>query len=568
MKVILLVSLAFLQQGTVTFAQEINTETKKPVTFTGNVELRGIGYQADGIEARRTPFSYIFAANAELGIYGLALPFAITISEQQRDTRQPFNQFGISPKYKWVQLHAGYRNVTFSPYTLAGYTMLGGGIELTPGKFRFGFMYGRLNKATAIDTTTGLVRPYSFSRMGYAGKIGFGTDEKHFELSYLSAKDDSNSIDKKNIPDSLKTVTPASNSVVALKFAYLIAKHLFIEADGAASVYTYNLGSKMDLKADVDDKINAYTKDFVTFNTSTIGVNATTQVNFAYSGSIGYKAKDWLVKLSYRHIDPEFQSMGAYFFQNDLENYTLGTSINAIKNRIRFTGSIGIQNDNLRKQKTATTSRIIGNANLSADITDKFGIDATYMNFSSNAAPTVVSVNNKYMLAQTTDNISVTPRFVLPKEKFTHVAIASYNLSTLQDHNTETSNYNNINTTVLFVTYSITANKNGLTITAGGNQSKTTFFSGTITTTGGTIGISKPFIRNKLQTSLTGSYSISDQFGNSSIINGGLTASYDITAHHKFSLRYNFLNNIPQTPTITNKTFTEHTGELAYTLTF
>jgi len=289
------------------------------VTLTGSIDLRGIGYNVSGIAARRSPFTYILNGNAELNIYGLALPFAITVSEQQRDTRQPFNQFGVSPKYKYVQLHAGYRNVTFSPYTLAGYTMLGGGVELTPGKFRFGFMYGRMNKATAIDTATGTVKPYSFSRMGYAAKLGFGTDEKHFEISYLSAKDDSNSVNK-NIPDSMRTVTPASNSVVGIKFAHLIAKHIFIEADGGASVYTYNLGSKIDLKTDVDDKISAYTKEFVTFNTSTIGVNATTQVNFAYSGSIGYKAKDWTVKVSYRHIDPDFQSMGAYFFQNDIEN--------------------------------------------------------------------------------------------------------------------------------------------------------------------------------------------------------------------------------------------------------
>ncbi len=540
-------------------------DPKKPVTYSGTFDLRGIGYAADGIANRRSPFSYIFNGNAELNIYGVSLPFSITVSDQQRDIRQPFNQFGISPKYKWVQLHLGYRNITFSPYTLAGYTMLGAGVELTPGKLRIGFMYGRLNKATAIDTTTGIVKPYSFSRKGYAVKAGYGTDDKNIEISYLAAQDDSNSVNK-NIPDTLRTVTPEGNSVISLKSIYTFAKKLFVEVDGGASVYTYNVGSKQG-PIGKPENIAGYLKDVVSVNASTVIVNATTQINLAYTGSVGYKEKNWSVKASYRHVDPEFQSMGAYFFQNDVESYTLAATINALKSRLRFLGSFGIQNDNLRQQKTATTSRIIGNANLSWDITDRLGIDGSYINFSANAAPSVVSVNNKYMLAQTTNNISVTPRYILPKENFTHVIIASYNLSTLEDHNTETSTFNNINTDVVFFTYSITQNKSGLTVSTGFNMAKTTFYSGTVNSYGGNLGVSRGFLKNKLQLAVSASYSRTDQFGAATVLNGGLAAGYEVTKHHKFSIRYNMLNNTPDQVSTTNKAFTEHTAEVAYILT-
>ena len=74
-------------------------------------------------------------------IYGVEIPFSLTVSEQERSFRQPFNQFGITPTYKWAKAHLGYSNLTWSPFTWSGQTVLGGGVELNPGKFRFGMRY-------------------------------------------------------------------------------------------------------------------------------------------------------------------------------------------------------------------------------------------------------------------------------------------------------------------------------------------------------------------------------------------------------------------------------------------
>src|SRR4051812_8689127 len=102
-----------------------NLSGQKPVTVSGNVDLRGIAYSASGIPARRKPFSYILSGNTNIGFYGFDIPLSFTVSEQDRSFSQPFNQFGLSPRYKWLTLHFGYRNLSFSPYTLDGYTMLG-----------------------------------------------------------------------------------------------------------------------------------------------------------------------------------------------------------------------------------------------------------------------------------------------------------------------------------------------------------------------------------------------------------------------------------------------------------
>lgn len=560
-KVFLVLTILLVATAEYLHAQDLSEgfKNKQPVKISGALDIRSIMYNSQGIAARRSPFTYIFNTNATLELYQVSIPFAITFSEQERAVSQPFNQFGLSPKYKWVQVHLGYRNLNFSPYTLAGHTMLGGGFELTPKNWRIGFMYGRLNKATTIDTSTGIVQPYSFSRKGIAAKIGYGTNERNIELSMLSAKDDSNSI-QKNIPDTLRTVNPAGNAVFSLRGIFTFYKKLFVEADAGSSVYTYDVGSQLGASDDLE-KINSYSKGLVRINT-------TTQANFAYTASIGYKEKNWSIKASYRHIDPEFQSMGAYFFQNDLENYTIGGSFNALKNKLRFNGSIGQQKDNLRKQKTAQTTRLIGNANLSVDFTDRLGIDASYINYSANATPNIVNVNNKYMLAQTTHNASITPRYILSKTKVTHVVIASYNYSVLNDQNKETSVFNNINTNVIFLTYSFTQNKSGFNITTGINQASTKFYTGTVNNYGGTISTSKNFLKSRLQSGISVSYSRTDQFGAASVINSGLNASYSAGKHNKFGLRYNLLYNQPDKVTIGNPKYTENTAELAYTLNF
>lgn len=540
-------------------AQDLETIAgQKPFAVSGSVDLRGIFYTANGIKARRPPFSYVLSGSPVFSLYGITIPVSFSISEQQRDFRQPFNQFGLSPTYKWITVHGGYRNIEFSPYTLAGYTMLGGGVELTPGRFRFGAMYGRLNKATQIDTTTGTLQPYSFSRKGYALKMGYGTDEKFIELSFLSAHDDSSSI-KKGIPESVKTITPAANAVASLRGAYNIARKFYFEADAGISIYTYNTGSTMGNAED----LQKFSKAFK----SIVPVNASSQANLAYSAGFTYKATNYSVKLTYRYVDPEFQSMGAYFFNNDFRNITLSPQVSVAKGTVRFNGSIGLQKDNLRKQKEQTTTRVIGSANISWDITSRLGIDANYVNYSTKASPQVVLVNNKYLLAQTSHNISATPRYVVTNERYTHVVVLSYNYSTLVDFNDDTKDLNHIQTAVSFLNYNLNFNKTGWSVSAGLNRSTNTYYNGKALIYGFSLGGSKSFLQNKLQLSTINSYSISKQPGSSAVINAALTGAYNLSVHHRLSTRWAFLNNRPKT-IINDPRFTENTGELGYTWTF
>src|SRR5882762_8583109 len=97
----------------------------RPVALSGNISLTSIFYKADGIPNRYLPFNYVIAGSPVLSLYGMQIPVSFVIGRQQSSFSQPFNQFGLSPSYKWVTIHAGYRSLVFSPYTLAGHTFLG-----------------------------------------------------------------------------------------------------------------------------------------------------------------------------------------------------------------------------------------------------------------------------------------------------------------------------------------------------------------------------------------------------------------------------------------------------------
>jgi hypothetical protein len=553
-KYLLVLSILYAECAT---AQDIGQlAAQKPVRLSGGIDLRGIFYNASGIAPRRKPFSWIASGNVNIALYGFDIPLSFTISEQDRSFSQPFNQFGLSPRYKWLTLHGGYRNVSFSPYTLDGHTMLGGGVEINPGKFHFGVMYGRLNRATTIDTSTGTLQPFSFSRKGLAMKIGYGTEASFITLSALRAKDDSNSVAVD--PLTKQSVTPAANTVASLAWRVQFFKKLFIEADGGASLYTNDTGNEFA----VPDS-NKWVKKI----NKIMPVNATSEFYFAYRGAVGFTSRVFSLKLEYRYVDPQFRSMGVYYFNNDLVSMTAQPSLNMLRGRLRLSGSIGSQKDNVRSQKEATTTRIIGMANLGWDITSRLGVDASFANYSSDSKPAVVLVQNKYLLAQNNKNLSVTPRYVLTTARHAHVVIASFNRAMLTDENTDTKTLNTITTDVLFANYTFSVLQKGLSFTAGFNRANNKLSMGNFTNTGFTSTIAKNWIKARLNASLNGAFTTSKSTaGKTDIMNLTLNAGYQPGLHHRVSLRYALLNN---KPSFTGQPdFQEHTAELGYSFTF
>ena len=560
----IMLTLAFLTcNARNVFAQDLaNIGQQKPVTLSGALQLSGIFYNATGIPKRSAPFTYILSGNPTLDFYGFSLPTNFILSQQDHSFQQPFNQFGVSPQYKWITLHVGYRSLTFSPYTLAGYTMLGAGVELNPGKFHAGFMYGRLNRATKLDTATQSVVPYSFSRKAYAAKIGYGTFDNFLEFSMLKGKDDASSGPKK-IDSLTQLVLPAANTVGGVSARITLFKKLFIEGNGGASIYTRDINSP--IKVDSNSRLINLAKTVAI-------INGTTEYYFAYDAALGYRAKTFALKFQYVRVDPDFKTFGAYFFDNDLERYSFAPNFRLLKNRVRFNGSIGFQHDNVKNQKQSTTHKVVSNATLSTDITRAFGIDVTYTNFSNNQQPKTIVFADSLKIAQTTQNLSITPRLFFSNKVTTNAIIAGANIMKLNDYNssfTQGAVGNNIDSKQFFVNYTygyipaqfnVFANINTIYMHASGITDKNTGF---------TVGVSKAFFKSALKATVNGglSHDVRDN-GSGNVLNSSGNLQYNFLKRQSFNVEFFYTNNEPKNTLTQYPAFTETRIEFGYTYNF
>ena len=553
----LLFIFAFQLVSNVLFAQDIETVIKyKPIEFTGSVTLYNSFYHIHGIDPRKKDFSWYITGNPNLKIYGIDVPFQFTISEQERSFRQPFNQFSITPSYKWAKLYLGYTNITWSPFTWAGQTTLGAGIELNPNKFRFGFLYGRLSRAIEEDLTTIEPQMPAFRRTGYATRIGYGTETSHVDLLFLKGKDDENSLN--TIPQQT-VVLPAENAVLGLSSKLKFSEHFFWNVDVATSVYTR------------DVRATAFKNDeprFIKTFGSLVHANTSTQMYNAVQTEFTYVTKVLKLKAKYKRVEPDFASMGAYYFQTDVENITLEPSLNFAKQKLRIYSSIGKQRDNLLDKKSFTTKRIIGNFGIDWSPTKVFGFNSSYSNYSGDQSKGLKIPNQLTQQSYVSQNILLAPRFTFIKESVSHLHMLILNRQWLQDKNANTSKLTEYEVNNLNYTGTLIFNKSAFTLS--GSYLHTEFNSNANDNllNGFSVNANKAFLSNKILMGLTFSETFHQLNSNpfATIINVSTQDSYALNQHHGINFSVYYISS--ESKVATTNSFTEYTIDLGYTYTF
>jgi hypothetical protein len=389
-----------------------NLRNEKPFKMSSGVSLSTSFYAAQGVENRRAPFAWNITGSPTVEVYGFKIPFTVSLSNQHRSFQQPFNQVGLTPQYKWVKLHAGYSSARFSQFTLAGRRFLGGGMELTPGKWRIGYVQGRFQKAIAYDSVAAAssnIGQYpsaipvpAFSRFGYAARLGYGNKKASFDLSYLKANDRETSI---QIPNALaRKLRPEENAVVGLQTQFTFFKKLTWATEVGVSAYSRDTRS---------DSIELPEK--FAFMSKFLLPRLSTQVQTAGESSLNFRSKQFGMRVLYRRIDPDFRSMGAFFFQTDMEQWLVAPSVNLLKNRLQISGSYGWQNNNISETRSRTTRRTIGSANVSVRGGKHFNLTANYSNFGVTMEPrrTLAPTNllDTFRLAQISHAVSISPNW-------------------------------------------------------------------------------------------------------------------------------------------------------------
>jgi hypothetical protein len=339
-----------------------------PVKFTGGLSVNQIFYAADEISNRRDPYNYFLGANVNIDIYGLSLPFSFTYSNQESSFRQPFNQFSLSPTYKWVTGHFGYTSMNFSPYSLNGHIFEGAGLDLKPSDlWEINVMYGRLQRAVQPDTSQQDEVLPVYKRRGYGLKVKYGTSSDFIALSLFRSMDDIGSLS--NI-DEASGVLPEENLVTSINFSKQLIKKISIKGAYAISMLTRDLQSP---EAPSSDGLANLLYNYRT----------STSIYDAYNAEINFTEKKYGFGLRYEKVGADYETHGAYYFNNNFNNLTFQSNFKLLRGRANTQVRFGVQSDNIHDNKMSATQRWVGSVNFNYRPTNTTELSADYSNFTT-----------------------------------------------------------------------------------------------------------------------------------------------------------------------------------------
>ena len=338
------------------------------MVVTGGVSLNQIGHASNLEVSHRDPYSFYGSANVNIALYGWNIPFQISYSNRRTAFHQPFNQVGIHPVYRWITGHLGYTALTFSPLTVNGHLFLGGGVELRPGRnWKISALYGRFLKAAEPDTLMGSSSRPSYQRNGYGIKVGYGDERNFAGITFFHAGDEINSLEV--MPDE-QGIFPEENLVLGFDFGKRILKNWIFKGEMAFSALSH------DIRA---DEVHDYAWP------GTVRLFYTPRISSSFyqagKASLDYQGKFFSGGMGYERIPPGYRTLGAYFFNNDLESIHVHGNTSWGEGKVNVFFSLGLQRDNLDEKKISATKRKVGNLNLHFMPGQHFNLSASYSNF-------------------------------------------------------------------------------------------------------------------------------------------------------------------------------------------
>jgi len=349
-------------------AQDIDLENfyKPNFKITGNVNANMMYYKSN-MPNQREPFTYLLSGNLNISAFNFNVPLFYSITNQGKTSGYTspfdFNRLSIMPKYKWVKAYIGNGSMSFSPYTLSGIPFKGLGFELTPkSPFKIALMGGQLLKAVEADEALGGIPVYE--RYGYGTKISF--EKPQYKIGWIGfyAKDKENSLNNPVIG-----VTPKENIVNSLIFSSSFIKNLNFNVEYALSIVTDDIRSPKLTGENYTDKL--------------FPTKETTQFFNALNVNFDYNIQKSIIGVTYERIDPNYSTLGAMYFNNDLENIVLRFARPFYQDKITMSTSLGYQRDDLASVKKQESKRIVGSINLGYRITDQINFTGSYSNFTS-----------------------------------------------------------------------------------------------------------------------------------------------------------------------------------------
>lgn len=345
--------------------------TSKPIKMSGSLNASALFTQ--GMAYENSPFNYFLSGYLNVTAFNAVnIPVMINYSDRKVNMSQgySFNQISIHPTYKWVTAHIGTTNMSFSQYTLNGHQFTGAGVELSPKNWKIQLMSGRLLKGQYEDT---LNTGPTFKRMGLGYRVEYNPGNFHVGTTMFKAKDQANSIPELYRKFDKQVINPYDNLVVGLHFGATFWSKFQINGEYTNSVLTKD-SSPLYEKVRVNSLAGIFLEG-----------NATTESSHALKLKANYNIKNTgtMLGLGYERIDPNYTTLGGYYFVNDLVNYTFNINQNLLKSKYNINGNIGVQQDDVKKTKINKQNRFVGSLNAQANFSEKLNMSLMFSNFQS-----------------------------------------------------------------------------------------------------------------------------------------------------------------------------------------
>ena len=545
-------------------SQSVDLETfgkSSPFKIGGGISASSVFYSSNQ-RNNRAPFTYFAQGNLNISYYNFSIPISYNYSNQgaQLGYQLPFNfnRLSLHPKYKWVTAHVGDVNMSFSPYTLSGHQFSGAGVELQLTKaISFKAMYGRLVKAitpTEDDRTLA-----SYQRMGYGFKTVYEQKAYTVGVSTFYAIDNQNSI---AINPDEQGVFPKENLALDVEGRVALNNDLELNATYATTILT------QDLRA---QETSETTKGVLRklFNN-----RASTEYYNAYKLGVKYSVYEATLGIDYERVAPGYETLGAYFFNNDFENITLNLSRPLFNHKVNLSFNVGYQRDDLEDQKANPTSRFVGAINATYTPSERLSLTGSYSNFStytnvrSNQFEDLLdNVVDTLNYKQVSQNANLNINYILSSTKTKNENLnLNYNVSDISNAQGgvvrvgDASVFHNFSTAY---TYGI--KELHLNITPAIHGTYNTIGLEDAITWGPTISVKKGFFNNELKSVLSSSYNTAKNISGAmktTNLRGGV--SYVYLEKHNLSL--NAIQLFRSTPSVSG--LKEFTATLAYNYSF
>lgn len=548
---LLLFICVFMMSIFLTQAQDLGNISDIPVLkASGGVGFNTMYTNTNDTTNQRDPFFWQFQANLNLNLLGIIdAPFSLVLNSQENTVNQPAlpTQFGISPNYKAVTGHFGYRTMRFSEYSLGGLMFLGAGVEVKPKDHWLSgsMMYGRFSEALQPVEGTGLGK---YERRGYGIRLNAGDNQNYVSLIGFRARDDSSSVDTRRLEEDL---APEDNLI----WAILAGKQL-----GRFSINAEYTTSAITRDTRNDDVLF---NDFTYYNNlgGLFYANATTVVRSAIVLNTNL-AMDWYnVKFAYRRVAPDFRSLGATSLNDDLEEISGGLGFQLFESKVSVNGDLGVQRNNLDKTAAEGIRKLVTSFNVFWMASQKLNFNASYSNFNSNTVRTATIDSDTLEFFQVSSNGSFMTTYQLSQTTPQSIVFnANYQEATDSDDNANNAFNGNVAYTVAFP-------ESKLAGSASYNYNITSAAGMDILTLGPTMSLSKP-IREKVNLAMSLSLlkSSIDQQDQNNITNINLSCRYTLKQKHSFALTYLYTDRKSQVEGVLS--VTENRANINYNYRF